>query len=99
VVAESLGDLNGPVSGVVTLPRHLDWSGSARYDLDRPARMIDLYRTVLIEATKPADLNDHLDRATLMRLWAGLWLPVDLRSAWEQRFPELRPPGSGSAAA
>ena len=99
VIASSLADLRGPVSGVVTLPQHLDWSGSARYDLDRPARLVDFYRTVLIEASEPADLHSHLDRGILIRLWRSLWLPVDVRHAWEQQFPELRPSAENSAAA
>ncbi|MFC7276804.1 hypothetical protein ACFQS1_22670 [Paractinoplanes rhizophilus] len=85
-MADDLALLNGPITGVVTLPRHLDWSGAADYDLDAPGRMVDLYRTVLIEATKPADLHDFLDRETLARLWRALWLPPDLRRAWEERY-------------
>src|SRR5690242_7965057 len=29
IVAEDLDDLRGPTKGTVTLPQHLDWSGSA----------------------------------------------------------------------
>lgn len=89
VVAERLDLLTGPTEGVVRLPRHLDWSGAGRYDLDSPGRVIDLYRTVLIEAAGPADLHTYLHKATLKRLWSYLWLPPALRRAWEQRFPEL----------
>lgn len=89
VVAERLELLAGPTSGVVSLPRHLDWSGAGRYDLDAPGRIIDLYRTVLIEAASPADLHTYLHEVTLKRLWSYLWLPPALRDAWEQRFPEL----------
>jgi hypothetical protein len=99
VVADDLGLLRGATTGIVALPHHLDWSGSADYDLDSPGRIIDLYRTVLIEATKPADLHAFLDRAILTRLWPSLWLPPDLRRAWEERFPELPRAGSGNAAA
>jgi hypothetical protein len=99
VIAESLAALQGPASGSVVLPRHLDWAGSARYELDEPARLVDYYRTVLIEATKPSDLHDHLERATLLRLWHSLWLPAELRNAWEQHFPELRRPATGPLAA
>ena len=86
-------------AGVVTLPRHLDWSGAADYDLDSPGRIVDLYRTVLIEATKPDDLHGFLDRTLLARLWPALWLPPDLRRMWEERFPELKRADSGMAAA
>jgi hypothetical protein len=70
-----------------------------RYDLDEPGRIIDLYRTILIEATKPSDLHAFLDHATLTRLWPSLWLPADLRRTWEERFPELGRTGAGAAAA
>ncbi|WP_244876310.1 hypothetical protein [Winogradskya consettensis] len=99
VIAASLPALRGPFGGIVVLPAHLDWSGSASYDLDDDARLIDYYRTVLIEATKPDDLHEYLDRGTLVRLWPMLWLPADLRGTWERRFPELRPTGTSSAAA
>ena len=99
VVADDLALLHGPTAGVVSLPRHLDWSGSADYDLDSPGRTVDLYRTVLIEATKPGDLHAFLDQATLTQLWPTLWLPVDLRRAWEGRFPDLPRTGSRAAAA
>ena len=99
VVADDLASLRGRTTGVVSLPPHLDWSGSAEYDLDAPGRIVDLYRTVLIEATKPADLHTFLDRATFIRLWPTLWLPPDLRRAWEERFRELRRTDSGASAA
>ncbi len=89
VVAESLELLRGPVSGVVRLPAHLDWSGHAEYDLDAPGRIVDLYRAVLVEAANPEDLRNYLNAAVLRRLWAVLWLPAQLRRAWEQKFPVL----------
>ena len=76
-------------SGIVHLPSHLHWSGSAVYDLDAPGRVVDLYRAVLIEAASPQDLYAYLDERVLRRLWALLWLPAQLRRVWEQRFPVL----------
>jgi hypothetical protein len=99
IVADELTLLRGRISGVVTLPRHLDWSGAADYDLDSPGRIVDLYRTVLIEATKPDDLHAFLDQAVLTRLWPSIWLPPHLRRAWEERFPELRRTASEIPAA
>ncbi len=100
VTADSLAELHGPSAGSACLPVHLDWSGSPQYDLDDPARLVDYYRAVLIEATKPADLHDYLDRATLIRLWPSLWLSPEMRSTWEQRFfPELPRPENGRFAA
>jgi len=89
VVAERLELLTGPTGGSVRLPAYLAWSGSSEYDLDAPGRIIDLYRTVLIEAANPADLYAYLDVGTLQRLWSYLWLPLELRMAWEDRFPQL----------
>lgn len=86
---ESLESLTGPVGGMVRLPRHLAWSGSAVYDLDSPGRVVDLYRTVIIEATSPEDLHAYLNAATLRRLWSYLWLPPAVRQMWQARFADL----------
>jgi hypothetical protein len=88
-IPERLDLLRGPSSGIVRLPPHLDWSGNAVYDLDAPGRVVDLYRAVLIEAASSQDLYAFLNEMVLRRLWALLWLPAQLRSAWEQRFPVL----------
>ncbi len=88
-VADSLGDLHGPTAGVVVLDRWLDWSGSGRYDLGHPGRLVRMYETVLREASKKADLSRWLDGRTLVRLWRELVLPPQVRSRWEARFPEL----------
>jgi hypothetical protein len=98
VVPDSLELLNGPTPGVVVLPRHLKWSGNARYDLGDPGRIVDLYRTVLNEAASPTDLHTYVDRATLLQLWPTIWLPTAVRRSWESRFPELVSLRRGSAA-
>jgi hypothetical protein len=89
VVAEDLDDLRGPTEGTVRLPQHLDWSGNASYDLDKPARLASMYRTVLNEAGSTDDLRAWLDGRFLAQLWPTLWLPSPLRRLWESRFPEL----------
>ncbi|MDG4790698.1 hypothetical protein O7626_33135 [Micromonospora sp. WMMD1102] len=89
VVANALDALNGPTQGVVTLPRHLDWSGHGEYDLSRPGRLASMYKVVLTEAGTVGDLNDWLDAELLLRLWPTLWLPAPLRQRWEEAFPEL----------
>jgi hypothetical protein len=86
---ESLELLAGPVTGVVRLPRHLAWSGSAVYDLDVPGRVVDMYRTVLIEAASPEDLHAYLNAGLLRRLWSYLWLPPAVRQMWQSRFADL----------
>jgi len=72
VVPERLDLLTGPTTGVVHLPRHLQWSGNPRYDLDQPGRIVDLYRTVINEAAAPNNLHAYLDKATLTRLWSSM---------------------------
>lgn len=89
VLPDRLDELTGPTSGVVRLPGHLDWSGNAVYDLDSPGRIVDLYRTVLMEAADQADLAQYLNAGMLRRLWTMLWLPQTLRAAWETRFGDL----------
>jgi hypothetical protein len=89
VVADALAALNGPTQGVVALPRHLDWSGHAEYDLSRPGRLASMYKVVLTEASTVDDLNTWLNADLLLRLWPTLWLPLQLRQRWEEAFPEL----------
>jgi hypothetical protein len=89
VVVERLDELRGPTAGTVNLPQHLDWSGSAGYDLDKPARLASMYRTVLNEASSPDDLRAWIDGRMLTQLWPTLWLPPQVRRLWESRFPEL----------
>lgn len=88
-VADNLDDLRGPTVGVVTLPHHIDWSGSPQRDLDADGELFTLYPTVLAEASTVADLNAWLDKATLVRFWPNLFLPAKIRRIWEERFPEL----------
>lgn len=98
VVPEDLRLLNGPTDGVVLLPRHLKWSGNAQYDLDTPGRIMDMYRTVINEATSADDLHRYLNEAVLRALWQTMWLPRPLRAAWEHRFPELASTVSSTSA-
>ena len=90
LVAADLGELRAPVTGTVTLPVWLHWSGTlaaAVYDLGDPRQRPALYRTVLREARHPSDLGDWLNGALLAELWPDLVLPVPVRAAWEQQHP------------
>ncbi|WP_328342383.1 hypothetical protein [Micromonospora sp. NBC_00421] len=97
VVADSLTALAGPTAGVIILPRHLDWSGHAEYDLSRPARLASMYKVVLTEAGTVDDLNTWLHADLLRMLWPTLWLPPQLRRRWEEAFPELVTTGTNAA--
>ena len=89
VIPASLADLRGPVSGVATLDRWLDWSGESTYDLTDAGDLQVMYQTVLNQAVTVADLCRWLDGDTLRRTWPRLWLPTRLRALWQARFPEL----------
>ncbi|GIF98487.1 hypothetical protein [Catellatospora citrea] len=89
VLPDGLDSLTGPTSGIVSLPRHLKWSGTVHYDLEEPGRIMDLYRTVINEAAAPDDLHRYLDEAVLRSLWETIFLSAPVRSAWERRFPDL----------
>lgn len=97
MVAETLAELHGPTEGTVTLPRHLDWSGQAEYDLNRIARLASMYKVVLTEANTVEDLNTWLNGDPLRRLWPTIWLPPQLRQRWEEAFPELAATRSNAA--
>jgi hypothetical protein len=97
VVADTLAALDGPTDGTVTLPRHLDRSGRAQYDLSRPARLASMYKVVLTEAATVEDLHTWRDAGLLRRLWPALWLPPQLRRRWEDAFPELAATRGGAA--
>ncbi len=99
IVAGELGDLRGPTGGTVTLPHHLDWSGGATYDLDRPARLSSMYKAVLNEASTTQDLRDWLDERTLIETMAHSLAPHPTARAVGDQVPRTRhsPPGSGIA--
>ncbi|HQR79125.1 MAG TPA: hypothetical protein PLT68_02775 [Actinomycetota bacterium] len=88
-VPDDLETLQGPTSGVVTLPIHLDWSASNTYILSNPRRVRSLYSTVIQQATSEEELRTYLDCGTLRREWRGLRMPPYVRAVWEARFPDL----------
>jgi hypothetical protein len=91
VVAASLSDLHGPVSGKHALPLRLFWSPPGRvFDLDYPESLRAMYQHVLREAIREVELADWLDGDRLTAVWPDLYLPRGVRRAWEERFPQLR---------
>ncbi|MGV9939624.1 hypothetical protein [Streptomyces sp. NPDC003401] len=87
---ESLDELHGPTQGIVELPLHMAWSGMTSYDLGKPRRRMDLYRTVLHEGLRD-DLPRYLDQDLLLQLWPVLRTLVGrtVRTVWEDAFPQL----------
>jgi hypothetical protein len=91
LVAADLADLRGPVTGTVELPLWLYWSSPDHtFDVDDPDMRQWLYQIVLREAATPEDLTRYLHGDTLIALWPDIYLPRDVRRAWEDRHPVLR---------
>jgi hypothetical protein len=90
-VAADLADLRGPATGVVELPLRLFWSAADRtFDLADPDMLRSMYEKVLREAVQPGELAAYLNGAILIAVWPELFLPRDLRLAWEEQHPVLR---------
>jgi len=90
LLPKTLGELVGPVDGVVRLPLRLDWSERTEFHLDDPAERNVMYERVIREATRVDDLRSYLNEEVLRQVWGRLFLPAIVRRSWEDRFPELR---------
>jgi hypothetical protein len=84
-----LAELHGPVRGVVELPNRLFWQPDRHVGLDNPALLAWMYETVLREAAAVDELRTWLHGPTLVRLWPDLFLPREVRRAWEERHRVL----------
>lgn len=77
-----LADLVGPRSGVISLPGHVDWSGtSQRFDLSEPRRRRLAYERLLREGLSD-DLRRLVNRERLVDDFPHLYLPDHIREAW-----------------
>jgi hypothetical protein len=85
---ESLDDLRGPTTGVVTVGPHIDTSLNPIYDVSDPKRARELYSATVRDGFA-SDQVRILDRRLLLKFWPQLNLPVRCRAIWEQRFLEL----------
>jgi len=90
LLPETLGELAGPVTGVIRLPLRLDWSERTEFHLDDPAERNVMYERVIREATQADDLRSYINQEVLRQVWGRLFLPARVRRSWEDRFPELR---------
>lgn len=93
VVARSLRELQGPTSGRVRLPLHLDWSKQGTCDLDDEATLRLMYERVLREAQSDDDLCRYLNGAAL-----GLARSLPSSSGPPVMGAALRRAGMGSLA-
>ena len=90
IVVPRLHQLHGPLAGQHRLPLRLDASARPLYDFADPDDRDLAYRIVLAEACSVSDLTDWLDRDALLGLWPHLYLPKNVRAAWERQHSELR---------
>ena len=91
LVPGSLEDLRGPAHGTVELPLRLFWSAPDRtFDLDDVDMLRSMYEKVLGAATRMEDLTTFLNGGRLADVWPDLFLPRDVRRAWEEQHPVLR---------
>ena len=91
LVVADLAELQGPSGGTVELPLRLFWSAAdRRFDLSDPDMLRSMYEKVLREAIRTEDLTRFLNGSTLRDVWRDLFLPRDVRRAWEDRHPVLR---------
>jgi len=91
LVVAGLAELQGPTQGTVELPLRLFWSApDRRFDLADPDMLRSMYEKVLRDAIRMEDLTRFLNGGTLLAVWRDLFLPRDVRRAWEDRHPVLR---------
>jgi hypothetical protein len=90
LLPESLGEMAGPVTGVIQLPLRLDRSERTEFHLDDAGERNVMYERVIREATRVEDLRSYLNEDVLRQVWGRLFLPSRVRRSWEDRFPDLR---------
>lgn len=79
-----LPDLRGPAAGVITLPRHVKWSGkAASYDLADSIARRTAYKHLLEEGL-PDDLRRLVNAGLLASDLRYLVIRPEIRAAWRQ---------------
>jgi hypothetical protein len=90
VVPDSLGDLDGPAEGKITLPVTTCWYQRDRtFDVGDLDDCLDAYEAVLGDGTL-GDATRFLNPGRLTEVWPLLRFDARRRAAWERRHPELR---------
>ncbi|GAB7037227.1 MULTISPECIES: hypothetical protein [Catenuloplanes] len=91
LVVDALDELAGPEAGLVELPHRMVWQAvdQRRFDLDDPWSRGRAYEIVLREAVRHEELRSLLSARLLRAAWSDLHLPRGVRTAWQERFPQL----------
>ncbi len=67
----------------MTLPKHVSWSGPQKtWDLADRAQRLLAYQLLLAEG-EPLEIAAFVDGSLLIDLWGELFLPVEIRTAWQ----------------
>lgn len=88
-VVDSLGDLCGPGSGTIRVPRWVRWQNDVDIDVSVPGRLRMAYQALLSEATAEVQA-ELLNKALLIEAWPELNLDHRVSDLWETRFAVLR---------
>lgn len=89
VLPDSLDELTGPQTGIITLPTSVDWTPRKSYNLDDKYDRADFYNIVLREASAE-QMADWLNKDTLVRTWPTIAVHGKLADTWEAQFPQLK---------
>ena len=99
LVIRDLTNLRGPAHGMIQLPQRLFWSApDCTFDLDDPATLRSVYQKVLREAINSGELVTYLNGDMLVSVWPDLFLPENIRRAWEHVHPVLAARRAAAAA-
>ncbi len=81
-IPDDLGEVSvAPVTGRVTLPLHIAWSGQGDYDMSNADQMRSVYELVMTEGTED-DVLHYIDLNQLLDVWEDLWLSPHVRERW-----------------
>jgi transcriptional regulator with XRE-family HTH domain len=73
----------------VTLPKRVSWSGPQEtWDLADRAQRLLAYQLLLAEGD-PVDISTFVDGALLIDLWSEMFLPDEIRAAWQPLIDQV----------
>jgi hypothetical protein len=88
VVVLDLGELHGPVTGVVEPPRSIWWSGEPAIDLGDRGQVVVFYDQVLDKGSRE-DIAEWVSGDLLAVLWPAMGGRSEVRRGWEDANPRL----------
>jgi hypothetical protein len=89
LVPDAFEDLQGPATGSVELPLHLDWGPERTYSVDDDGSCSVLYQLTLQNSGSLKEICLIVNALRLTALWPTMILPPRCRQVWETIFPQL----------